>query len=420
MGVLSARLPDVGLERVADPRERRGRRWRIDALLATVLVGLVSGARSLQESEELSEHLSPVVRRRLGIPRRVSDTTQRDLLTAIDPGELRSCIHRQVRAAHRRKQLAPNGLPCGVVSIDGKCTATTSWDDEFAQRQTTVVAGETIAVRGVVRTLTCSLVSSPAKACIDAVPIPPKTNECGHFPVAFNELMREYGGLDLFEVVMADAGLCSRENADLVDAAQRGYLFRIRDGRRELLADIERVLGDRPRESAIATTVDHVAGKVWTRRLWLSTDLAGSHDWPHLRTVLRVEADTVDADGKTTHENRYYVSNVPKGRFTSKQWLAVIRAHWGVENNCHHTWDTAFAEDDRPWIREPRGMVAVQLLRRLAYNLVALFRIVTQRSEEKRGTPWRTLLRAFYRALTAATDADVAALRSRRTAAAGA
>ena len=91
-----------------------------------------------------------------------------------------------------------------------------------------------------------------------------------------------------------------------------------------------------------------------------------------------------------------------------------MRHHWGVENNCHHTLDTAFEEDDRPWIEsDPRGMVVVALLRRLAYNVLTLFRSVTQRSDERRATPWLDLLRWFYNAIISATDADLSALRPR-------
>ena len=104
---------------------------------------------------------------------------------------------------------------------------------------------------------------------------------------------------------------------------------------------------------------------------------------------------------------------------SSKQWLRVVRSHWAVENNCHHTWDAVFREDDHPWIeKDPQGMVVVMLLRRIAYNLLALFRSVSQRSEERRQTPWRDLLRWLGQALLAATEDDLSGLRNREVAAA--
>ena len=73
-----------------------------------------------------------------------------------------------------------------------------------------------------------------------------------------------------------------------------------------------------------------------------------------------------------------------------------------------------FREDDHPWITaSPKGMVVVMLLRRLAYNMVALFRSVTQRSDERRQTPWKTVLRWFYNAIVATTAEQLEDLRAR-------
>ena len=57
------------------------------------------------------------------------------------------------------------------------------------------------------------------------------------------------------------------------------------------------------------------------------------------------------------------------------------------------------------------------LLRRIAYNITTCFRAVTQRSEEKRQTPWRNLVRWFYNAFIAATTDELKGLRSREAAA---
>ena len=92
----------------------------------------------------------------------------------------------------------------------------------------------------------------------------------------------------------------------------------------------------------------------------------------------------------------------------------LVRLHWDVENNCPHTLDDTFEEDARPWIKSnPRGMVVVAMVRRIAYTLLTLFRSVTQRSDERHATPWRDLVRWFYNAIISATDADLSALRPR-------
>jgi len=58
-------------------------------------------------------------------------------------------------------------------------------------------------------------------------------------------------------------------------------------------------------------------------------------------------------------------------------------------------------------------MLVVALLRRIAYTLLALFRSVTQRSEEMRATPWKGLLEDIRAALLTATHEQVEGLRPR-------
>ncbi len=85
-----------------------------------------------------------------------------------------------------------------------------------------------------------------------------------------------------------------------------------------------------------------------------------------------------------------------------------------MENNNHHTLDTAFAEDERPWITgDARGTLAVLVLRRIAYTLLTLFRSVTQRSEERRSMRWCILLSWVRDTLVGVTEDEVAGLRRR-------
>jgi hypothetical protein len=413
LGVLEARLPETRLEQVKDPRSVRGRRWRLEVLLRVVLVAMVAGCKSLAQAEALTAEMSLPLRKRLGIARRVADTTMRDVLCALDSEELRGPLHAVVRAAHRRKALEPEDLPFGVVAMDGKGTALPSCDDVYAQRQS---QGEGKPLVGVVRTATCTLISSRAKPCIDALPIPAATNEMGQFVANLRSLIHAYGGIDLFRMVSYDAGACSENNGSVVRGLGLHYLFGLKGTQPTRMAEAQRWLASMPQQSAAASTEDVIGGpRRVVRRVYLTEQMTGFDEWVHLRTVLRVESETFDARGKrTAHENRYFVSSLPASRLTAAQWLLVVRHHWGVENNCHHTLDTAFEEDDRPWIEsDPRGMLVVALLRRLAYNLLTLFRSVTQRSDERRATPWLDLLRRFYNAIISATDEDLAELRPR-------
>ena len=53
-----------------------------------------------------------------------------------------------------------------------------------------------------------------------------------------------------------------------------------------------------------------------------------------------------------------------------------------------NTFDTALAEDARPWFHEhPVGALDVIILRRIAYNAMALFRARTLRADAHRSRP---------------------------------
>jgi hypothetical protein len=97
--------------------------------------------------------------------------------------------------------------------------------------------------------------------------------------------------------------------------------------------------------------------------------------WSHAGTFLRVEYLKRRRGEVVERDVRLFVTSARHERLTPAQWLLLVRSHWGVENNNHHTLDTAFAEDDRPWIEaDEHGMLAVLLLRRIAYTLLALYR----------------------------------------------
>ena len=416
-GILKARLPEAKLEDVADPRGRQGRRWpELAVLLRAVLVSLVAGAKSMAKVEKITETMSRPMAALLGASRRIPDTTLRDTFCILDPDEMRKPLHAVIRAAHRRKALAPFKLPFGVVTLDGKCTALPSCDDEYAQRQT---ASEGSALVGVLRTMTCTLVSAAARPCIDAIPIGAHTNEMGQFAASFKSLMATYGRLNLFKLVTYDAGACSLENADLVRENKVHYLFALKGGQPTLRAEAEQLLGGLGPDKAIASSEDVTGNGTVVRRAFLTEKMAGFHDWKHLRTVVRIESSTFKDGKRTAYENRYYLCSLSSFALSPKQWLYVVRAHWGVENNCHNTFDKIFREDDRPWIKSsPKGALAVALLRRAAYNLLTLFRTVTQRSEDKRATPWLDLIESVYNALISTTAEQLNALRPRNSAAA--
>ena len=410
-GLLRARLPELDLEGVPDLRAREGR-WSLAQILQATLVGLMAGCRSLWEAEQLTEALGPAMRRRLGVPRRLADTTARDALCRVPLEGLRAVLHRAVRAGWRRKALAPVGLPMSVVALDGKATALPTLNHPLVQNH---IDGQVVPF-GLVRTVTCSLVSAPGRPCIDAIPIPADTNEVGWFRTAFQSVVETYG--ELFDVVTYDAGALSEANASAVVNAGKHYLFTLKGEQRTMYKLAAELLD--PREVA-AETVDVLDNRTTVTRTlsllaadptWSYGDGKGPEEsvWRHAGTFLRVESVKRHRGEIVERDARMFVSSLQRGALTPAQWLLLVRSHWGVES-VHYTLDTAFAEDDRPWIEaDPHGMLAVLLLRRIAYTLLALFRAAS-RTDDGRAVRWQALLTSVRDVLVAATENQLAGLR---------
>ena len=184
-------------------------------------------------------------------------------------------------------------------------------------------------------------------------------------------------------------------------------------GQPTLFEEAKRWLKPRKAEQAHASSEVFERGNKLIRRLFIGQVTEALDGWAHLRTVLRIQTDVFD--GKTgelkSSDERYLISSLPSLRLSPEQWLLVIRRHWGVETS-HQILDTAFAEDDHPWIEaNPRAALVVALLRRIAYTLLALFRSVTQRTDERRAVPWKTLMSESYFALATTTDHELRELR---------
>ena len=239
----------------------------------------------------------------------------------------------------------------------------------------------------------------------------------GFFKQAFLQLKDTYG--DLFKMVSYDAGACSEENARFVVDNGKHYLLQMTDERRHMLQLAHVLFEDK---QALCQTEDVLSNDLSIVRKIYVMDAPTDHEphqdsslcWQHTYTWLKVTKQTSKHRLPSEIEERYFLCSLPKNELTPEQWLKLVRMHWRIENNNHHTFDVAFKEDDKPMIKaDPKGMLSVLILRRMAYTLLTLFRSVTLRSEDNRQMPWKALLRWVYQLLLLMNDEHVACLRKR-------
>ena len=235
---LGKRENALGFDRVRDPRARRGRRWTLRSLLTATFVSMVAMEHSLRGVERLTRDMRGC-RKRLGIPRRVPDSTLAHIYSRLDDeAGLRRVLIEDIKRANRRKALQPTRLPIGVAAIDGK----TIWcdkkpvDDPACQDMS---QDEHPCFR--LHALHAVLVSATSQPCIDQMLVPAETNEMGALPDFLQQLSKSYGRTSWVEVVTMDAGMTSADNARAATAALLRYVMAVKGTQPMLLAEIQRL-----------------------------------------------------------------------------------------------------------------------------------------------------------------------------------
>jgi predicted transposase YbfD/YdcC len=93
--------------------------------------------------------------------------------------------------------------------------------------------------------------------------------------------------------------------------------------------------------------------------------------FPHVETIIKIRRRS---SATKNAETSYYLSSIPAETHTPKQWLALIRGHWGgVEIRNHWRKDACLLED-KTRSRNPNIVAAFAMIR----NLVLYFLNVQQ------------------------------------------
>jgi hypothetical protein len=425
---LSRRIRDLDFERVPDPRYAKNVEHPLRALLAALVAGVVTMARSLRDVEQRCGQIGEKLRNWHGIDSRIADNTFGKLLPRLSLTALLARLHALIKAEHRRGGLEPTVLPMGVVAIDGKNVATLRWHDlcrvlksdpqtttaeEMRKRLPKEYPNVQLCVPenglpyALARVHTVTLTSSKAAVCIHQRPIPGCTNEIGAMPELLRELHAAYGRAKLFELITTDAGNTSLQINGHIVNSHLDYFSQIKSEHGEIHAEAVRALGSLKAREADSTYTDTQNGYVVTYRVW-HQDLSarGWLSWTHARQLVRVERS---AEHPTNREktlgNRYYVCSRTPTNLVPAIALAISRAHWRCEDETHWTADAVLQEDRRrlSWSRHPAGVFVAAVIRAIGLNILAVARKLSRLRHTDETPTWRQVGDHFFLALCAST-----------------
>ena len=323
-----------------DPRTGNAKRHELLEILLIGLCTVLCGGETCTDMVRFgrAKHtfLEEVLTLRHGIP---SHDTFSRVFRLLDPAQFQACFLTFMRRFAEGCQ--------GVVALDGK-TLRRSFDRASFTSPLHLVSAWAVEQRLV----------------LGQMAVEDKSNEITAVPQLLKMLCLK--GV----VVTADALNCQREIAAQIIEQGGDYVLALKANQGTLFADVQLFVDDPKTPLAWAESVDGDHGRIEVRQAALSPDIAWlqeHHAWPGLRAIGKVTAAR-ETPAKTSMETRYFLMSQI---LTPERFLAVVRAHWGIENGLHWVLDVTMNEDQMR-NRKDNGPENLALLRRLALNLAKL------------------------------------------------
>lgn len=329
--------PNMLLRRLAevrDPRDRRGRRFPLSALLLVALCATAAGFGGYRAMAQWASTAGPSELRRLGLPSRGpfglvptpgADTLRR-VLTAVRPGDLEVLL-----------RLGETALE--AVAVDGKALRGSRSGESAA-----VMVIGAMAQDG-------SLVAQQRVA--------DKSNEIPALAPLLNALDLE--GV----VVTADALHTQVETAKvLVEEMRAHFVLVVKRNQPTLWEACRSIPWERVSAAHRQSEVAHGRQETRVVQAVTWTDLA----FPHVRQVARITRHRTDrATGRRTRETVYLITDLTARQASPQVLGRYARRHWGIENKIHYVRDVTCGEDASR-IRTGHGPQNNATLRSVAMN----------------------------------------------------
>jgi predicted transposase YbfD/YdcC len=318
------------LQRVPDPRARRGRWYPLVGLLLICACAVVSGARTVTEITEWGQRAATTVLDQLGIRRHLpgrrrapSHATLTRLLAALDGDALDTAVGAYLAERHRTDAVGrgTGSAPRPAIAVDGKAL---SGSAHRQQRHRHLLSAVT-------HTPTVTLAQREVGA---------KTNETA----AFRPLLEP---LDLTGAVVTFDALHSVKDQVrwLVQEKKAHYIAVIKGNQPTASAQVKALPWEQVPVAHTVSGTGHGRRESRSVKTMAIAANLGGIVFPEARLALRIHRRRQENGKRQTRETVYAVTSLDTHQASPADLGGYVRGHWGIENSSHHVRDVVFAED---------------------------------------------------------------------------
>ena len=331
------------LERVVDPRARRGVRHGLVAVLAAAVCAVAAGARSFVAIAEWVADLPAEVADALGVGGRCPcESTIRRVVQRLDGDRFDVVISSWIQGLCAAR--TPRGRR-RVVAVDGKSVRGARGTDGRARYLLAVIDHD-------------------ARVVLGQVDVDGKSSEIARFAPLCDTL-------DLAEVVVtADALHTQRDHVAYLASRGAHWVLTVKGNQPNLRAQLAALpwrsveIGHRSAERG--------HGRREIRTLKVVTIAAGIA-FPHAAQAIQITRRTRPASGpgRWHSETVYAITDLPPHQARPDELAAWIRGHWQIENGLHWIRDVTFAEDHSQ-VRTGQAPQVMASMRNLVISILRL------------------------------------------------
>jgi predicted transposase YbfD/YdcC len=338
------------LSDITDPRQAKGKRHPLNAILALSVAAMLCGYRSYSAIAEWGHHYGAELLQALGFSRRRAPcaATFFNVYQKLDEEEL----ERKLGAwAEGLVQLTAEETELlEQTCLDGKSLR--------GSRKQGAQAAHLLAAVGQRLGMT-----------LGQVAVADKTTEIGVVLALLKTLMLEG------KVITCDALLTQREVAQAITARGGHYVMIVKGNQPTLHEEITELFEQKEAfqtEIETAVTIDAGHGRIEQRRLSTTSLLKGYCEWPGMEQVCEIERRvTKKKTGAQSRESVYGITSLSAEVASAEQLLEIVRGHWTIKNKSHWVRDVTF-DEDRSQVRKGNIPQVMTSLRNTAIGIMRL------------------------------------------------